>query len=245
MCSIFYSVIMHEIIIHIHTQTHKNTHAHIYWHADTDISAASVALLKQMKWEMEVQESAERYICWASEKTTLRLHPEFLAKPSGRGATAKPVSEKPSEKKPLLVSMTISIPELTPSPSPPLTPEKRTTLSTSHSEVLGSWKRKWVRGSCSKLDVIVCSADVRNNWNIVVFVVVVVVSRFPCTRKEVRQTKIYHPVELFLVISKILEKVIAEIITEHFKRKHPLCPRQSSFRKKHSTADLHLLMSFS
>ena len=55
--------------------------------------------------------------------------------------------------------------------------------------------------------------------------------------------KNYRPVSLLSVLSKILEKLIASRIQSHIEKHHLLSERQFGFRKHHSTADLHLLMS--
>ena len=68
----------------------------------------------------------------------------------------------------------------------------------------------------------------------------------PVHKKDSKsEVKNYRPVALLSAISKVFEKIIAERITEHLTKRHLLCARQFGFRKEHSAADLHLLMSSS
>lgn len=62
-------------------------------------------------------------------------------------------------------------------------------------------------------------------------------------KNEKSDPKNYRPISLLSVVSKILEKIIAEQLTNFLDEHHLLSHRQYGFRKGHSTADLLLLLS--
>ena len=77
---------------------------------------------------------------------------------------------------------------------------------------------------------------------------------WPAAWKEARVTPVhkkrdksdpanYRPISLLSVISKILERIIAEQMTKHLEEHHLLSPRQHGFRKGRSASDLLLLLS--
>ena len=53
----------------------------------------------------------------------------------------------------------------------------------------------------------------------------------------------YRPISLLSVVSKILERIIAEQLTHHLDEHHLLSPRQHGFRKGRSASDLLLLLT--
>ena len=53
----------------------------------------------------------------------------------------------------------------------------------------------------------------------------------------------YRPISLLSVVSKLLERVIAEQLTQHLEDHHLLSPRQFGFRKRRSASDLLLLLT--
>ena len=79
-------------------------------------------------------------------------------------------------------------------------------------------------------------------------------STWPTVWKEARVTPVhkkkdkadpsnYRPISLLSVVSKTLERVIAEQLTLHLDNHHLISPRQFGFRKGRSASDLLLLLS--
>ena len=77
---------------------------------------------------------------------------------------------------------------------------------------------------------------------------------WPAAWKEARVTPVhkkkdksdpanYRPISLLSVMSKILERVIAEHLTRHLEEHHLLSPQQYGFRKGRSASDLLLLLA--
>ena len=80
------------------------------------------------------------------------------------------------------------------------------------------------------------------------------VSTWPTAWKEARVTPVhkkndkadptnYRPISLLSAVSKILERVIAEQLTQHLEENHLVSPRQHGFRKGRSASDLLLLLA--
>ena len=79
-------------------------------------------------------------------------------------------------------------------------------------------------------------------------------STWPAAWKEARVTPVhkkkektdpsnYRPISLLSVVSKLLERVVAEQLTAHLEEHHLLSPRQYGFRKGRSAQDLLLLLA--